>query len=69
MSDADIVYRHLAYIFDLPTHQMRLNREKQRRLELATEICRALRPFARLPYEAIAAVAAVLETQEERRVR
>ena len=49
------------YIIDQPTHQMRLNREKRRRLELATEICRALRPFAALPYEAIAAVENALE--------
>ena len=55
------------YIIDAPTHQMRVNREKQRRLELATEICRALRPFAALPYEAIAAVTAVLEERDAAR--
>ena len=49
------------YVFDEGLHQKRIRREQERRRETAKAICERLREWYALPYEAVEAVAEVLE--------
>ena len=53
------------YVFCEETHQRRLARERERRLDTARAICERLREWYALPYEAVEAVAEVLEKQND----
>jgi len=51
----------LEYVFDADLHQKRIRREQERRRETAKAICERLREWYALPYEAVEAVAEVME--------
>jgi len=54
----------LEYVFDADLHQKRIRREQERRLATARAICERLREWYALPYEAVEAVAEVLQKEQ-----